>query len=205
MSFTIRPARAAQWQLLKYLRISALTEAPDAFGPTAAEALSFDDAYWQRFAQYFESPWRHMFIALTDDTALSAGSHDLPGDFVSKNADRNTGMTPHEFAAGDACGLISAGRERDGTGHLGAFWVDPRSRGTGLGARLFDAALAWLEVELRCPRVELSVTQGNDQAEAMYRRRGFARSGRFEPLREGSALRNVYMAKDVARVTGAAG
>ena len=189
----IRPARAAEWQLLKHLRISALTQAPDAFGPTAEEARAFDDQYWQRFAAYFESPWRHMFIAVPADAEPGA----MPDQTGSKNAAETAAVNPHAIPDDDAFGLISAGRERDGTGHLGAFWVDPRSRGTGLGARLFDAALAWLEHDLHCARVELSVTEGNEQAEAMYRRRGFARSGRFEPLREGSPLRNVYMTKVV--------
>ena len=186
MHCTIRPARASEWQLLKRLRIAALTQAPDAFGPTVAAAMTFDDEYWQGFARYFESPWRHMFIAAINDQE------------VSENADESPQVTSAAAPAHDALGLISAGRERDGTGHLGAFWVDPRSRGTGLGARLFDTALRWLEQDLHCARVELSVTEGNEQAEAMYRRRGFARSGRIEPLRPGSALRNIYMTKKAA-------
>ena len=185
MSFTIRAACAVEWQVLKHLRISALIEAPDAFGPTAEAALRFDDAYWQRFAAYFDSRWRHMFIAISDSSGEHAADSLTPTGHVAE--------TDH------AAGLISAVRERDGTGHLGAFWVAPHTRGTGLGAHLFDAALSWLERDLRCPRVELSVTEGNEQAEAMYGRRGFARSGRFEPLREGSPLRNVYMSKVVPR------
>ena len=96
----------------------------------------------------------------------------------------------------DATGLISAVRDRAGIGHLGAFWVDPRARGTGLGAQLFDAAMHWLE-HIQCSSLELSVTEGNDAAEAMYRRRGFARDGRTEPLRAGSVLRNIYMVKNI--------
>jgi len=44
---TIRPLEGHEWQTLKALRIAALTESPDAFGPTAAEAASQPDDYWQ--------------------------------------------------------------------------------------------------------------------------------------------------------------
>ena len=200
MNFIVRPSRADEWQVLKHLRISALTQDPDAFGPTAQEALTFDDGYWQRFAAYFESSWRHMFIALTEQHSGEASR-----DSASENASENgpvgrhvhTHSRPPTKSIADACGLISAVVDRERSGHLGAFWVDPRTRGSGLGAKLFDAALLWLENDLHCPRVELSVTEGNEQAEAMYRRRGFTRSGKFESLREGSRLRNVYMTKIV--------
>ena len=181
MNFIVRPSRADEWQVLKHLRISALTRDPKAFGPTADEALTFDDAYWQRFATYFASQWRQLFIAVT------------PPDLIEAHRSDN------EIRFDDFYGLISAVVDREGTGHLGAFWVDPRTRGTGLGAKLFDAALDWLESDLHCPRIELSVTEGNDQAEAMYRRRGFSRGGKFEPLREGSTLRNVHMMKTLGQ------
>ena len=103
-------------------------------------------------------------------------------------------------ASGDAAiGLISTVRDRAGIGHLGAFWVDPRARGTGLGAQLFDTAMHWL-THIQCGSLELSVTEGNAAAEAMYARRGFARDGRTEPLREGSTLRNIYMVKNISLV-----
>jgi ribosomal protein S18 acetylase RimI-like enzyme len=42
---------ADEGPLLQRLRIAALTESPDAFSPTAAEALSHDEVYWQRAAE----------------------------------------------------------------------------------------------------------------------------------------------------------
>ena len=139
---------------------------------------------------WIESPWRQLFIALAQlDTAAERSASS------NENADKKRPASDHNVRIEDAYGLISAVVDRERTGHLGAFWVDPRARGTGLGARLFDAALGWLENDVHCPLVALSVTEGNEQAEAMYRRRGFARSGRFEPLRVGSSLRDVYMTK----------
>jgi len=47
----IVPLAADEGPLLQRLRIAALTESPDAFSPTAAEARSHDAGYWQRAAE----------------------------------------------------------------------------------------------------------------------------------------------------------
>lgn len=152
--------RAGEWQDLKRLRIAALTESPDSFSPTAAQARLFDDLYWQRRAQ------------------RSAESSDFAMFIVRRNA---RGM-----------GLGSAGRDERGVGHIGAMWVDPSLRGHGVGARLFDSAIEFLKSR-GCERIELSVTETNAPAIALYRSRGFVPTGTFEPLREGSPLKDLFM------------
>jgi ribosomal protein S18 acetylase RimI-like enzyme len=62
----------------------------------------------------------------------------------------------------------------------------------GVGARLFDAVVAHLR-KLGCATIELSVTETNAAAIALYQSRGFALTGKFEPLREGSPLKNLFM------------
>jgi len=156
----IVPLTAEQWRDLKRLRIGALTESPDSFGPTAESARAHDDEYWRRGAQRAaESDDFEMFIVRRD---------------------------------GEGLGLASANRDRDGVGHIGAMWVDPSLRGQGVGARLFDRAVGHLR-ELGCKRIELSVTETNALAIALYESRGFALMGEFEPLREGSPLKNLFM------------
>jgi ribosomal protein S18 acetylase RimI-like enzyme len=156
----IVPLTAGQWRDLKRLRITALTESPDSFSPTAASALAHDDAYWQRGAQRAaESPDFEMFIVRRD---------------------------------GHGLGLASAGRDEHGVGHIGAMWVDPALRGHGVGARLFDTVVAFLRGR-GCAQVELSVTETNAPAIALYQSRGFVLTGEFEPLREGSPLKNLFM------------
>ena len=156
----IVPLRADQWQDLKRLRITALTESPDSFSPTAASARLHDDAYWQRGAQRAaETPDFEMFIVRRD---------------------------------GHGMGLGSAGRDEQGVGHIGAMWVDPGLRGHGVGARLFDTCVEFLKCR-GCASIELSVTETNAPAIALYQSRGFALTGTFEPLREGSPLKNLYM------------
>ena len=165
MTISVRQLQAEEWQLLKQLRLRALAEAPDAFSPRFEDNQDHPDSYWQTWATRVAKPYSRIFVG---------------------NATTVSSEAP--------LGLISAERSRDGVGHLGAFWTDPRTRGTGLGSALFDAAMHWLEAA-GCRHLELSVTEGNGYAEAMYARRGFARDGRVEPLRDGSTLRNIFMVK----------
>lgn len=158
----IRPLEGHEWKLLRELRLRALREAPDAFGPTAAEAESRSDDDWREGAARFAQPNLRLFVARDE--------------------------------AGGGLGLISAVAAGH-VGHLGAMWVDPAWRGRGVGRRLFAAACDELEAA-GCERIELSVTEGNERAIALYQRFGFALTGRHEPLREGSTLRNLEMARD---------
>ena len=88
-------------------------------------------------------------------------------------------------------GLGSA-RLLDARGQIGAVWLSPRLRGTGLGGRLFDATCAFL-VDLGPEAIVLHVTETNLNAIALYRSRGFALTGQSELLRDGSPLRSLEM------------
>ena len=156
----IVPLKADEWMDLKRLRITALTESPDSFSPTAESARAHDDDYWRRGAQ------------------RSADAANFEMFIVRRN--------------GDALGLASAHRADDGVGHIGAMWVDPVLRGQGVGARLFDSVVAHLRT-LGCATIELSVTETNAVAIALYQSRGFVLTGKSEPLRSGSPLANLIM------------
>ena len=165
-AFDIVPLGADEGPLLQRLRIAALTESPDAFSPTAAEARTHDDAYWQRAAQR---------AAANADFELFTARVD-----------------------GEGLGLASAQRDADGVGHIGAMWVDPRLRGRGAGAALFDTAVGFLR-ERGCVDIRLSVTETNAAAIALYQSRGFVLTGEAEPLRSGSPLRNLTMRWQAAK------
>jgi ribosomal protein S18 acetylase RimI-like enzyme len=66
---TIEALTAPQWLLLKRLRIAALTDAPDAFGPSAEEVVAQPDSYWQAWARRSEEPGRRVFVAFIDGEA----------------------------------------------------------------------------------------------------------------------------------------
>jgi ribosomal protein S18 acetylase RimI-like enzyme len=96
--------------------------------------------------------------------------------------------------AGTPVGLVSGSARDNGEGGFGALWVAPQERGTGLGRRLVVAICDVLEAKGRT-RITLSVTDGNP-AERLYESLGFQRTGERHPLREGSPLFEVTMARN---------
>jgi ribosomal protein S18 acetylase RimI-like enzyme len=70
----------------------------------------------------------------------------------------------------------------EGAFHVFGMWVRPDARGRGLGGRLLDASLGWLEARFPEAPVLLSVNPEQGAAVALYRSRGFEFTGREEPL-----------------------
>jgi GNAT superfamily N-acetyltransferase len=73
------------------------------------------------------------------------------------------------------------------TAWVWGMWTDPAFRGRGLGRRILAHLLDWAQGAGHTPY--LHVTEGNDGARALYVSCGFAPTGTWEPLREGSPLR----------------
>jgi GNAT superfamily N-acetyltransferase len=82
-------------------------------------------------------------------------------------------------------GTVSGGA---GTGNntaaVTAMWVDPRFRRQGIGDLLLKTVLDWARAQ-RYRRVDLWVTEGNANAERLYIRHGFARTGARDEVRPG--------------------
>lgn len=127
-------------------------------------------------------------------TVEEARSHD--DDYWRRAAQRAESTESFELfivrRRGEGLGLGSAQRDDEGVGHIGAMWIDPVLRGQGVGARLFDTIVAYLR-GIGCATIELSVTETNSAATALYRSRGFVMTGQSEPLRPGSPLANLFM------------
>jgi ribosomal protein S18 acetylase RimI-like enzyme len=96
---------------------------------------------------------------------------------------------------GDPAGLVSAVRDDDGVGHIGAMRVDPLARRAHLGRSLLRSGCDFLAAA-GCGRIVLTVTETNAAAIAMYESEGFALTGRSQPLRPGSPLANLEMARE---------
>ncbi|MEI7924911.1 MAG: GNAT family N-acetyltransferase [Chloroflexota bacterium] len=86
------------------------------------------------------------------------------------------------FVAEDAdgwCGLVG-GELVGGAVEVISMWVDPRARGTGLGAALVDMVLRWAR-DHAATEAGLDVTEGNAPAIALYLTTGFAFTGESAP------------------------
>jgi ribosomal protein S18 acetylase RimI-like enzyme len=72
-----------------------------------------------------------------------------------------------------------------GAAALTSLWVEPGSRGLGIGDQLVIAVLDWAKAA-GFSRALLWVSEGNLYAEALYRRHGFSRTGEVvrDPRRE---------------------
>ena len=79
-----------------------------------------------------------------------------------------------EDTHGAAVGLVAAVRDEGepDTVHLMALWVDPTSRGTGVGDALVAAVLGWAEAHAMA-RTRLHVMAANGPARDLYVRHGF--------------------------------
>jgi GNAT superfamily N-acetyltransferase len=67
----------------------------------------------------------------------------------------------------------------DSQGELYRIYVLREAQGTGLGKRLLDTSLAWLEARFKGP-LWLGVWSGNLKAQALYRAYGFDKAGEYE-------------------------
>lgn len=82
------------------------------------------------------------------------------------------------YALAGPCGLPHADAKPE-HGELKRLYVTARAQGSGIGARLFDEALAWLERD--GPRtLWISVWSENYGAQRFYERYGFEKVGEYE-------------------------
>lgn len=87
--------------------------------------------------------------------------------------------------AGLVAGTVSGG-DGDSTGAaaMTAMWVDPRFRRQGVGDLLVNTVIEWARAA-GYEEMFLWVTDGNANAERLYRRNGFARTGAVQDVRPG--------------------
>lgn len=90
--------------------------------------------------------------------------------------------------AGDApVGIAGTFRRDDGVWQVISMWVDPQARGRGAGRALLDAVVRFARAH-GADEIVLGVTDGNEEARALYERYGFEDNGDTEPLRSNPAL-----------------
>jgi GNAT superfamily N-acetyltransferase len=82
------------------------------------------------------------------------------------------------------------------TAHVYAMWVAPDARRAGVGRALLDAVESWAR-ERGSGRLLLNVTETNEVARRFYEACDFAETGEREPLRPGSELHVLVLAKAI--------
>jgi GNAT superfamily N-acetyltransferase len=103
--------------------------------------------------------------------------------YVAEDGDRWVGI---------ATGL---GDEPDAPGAtLVGMFVEPAARGRGVGRTLVEAVADWAR-SVGATRLHLWVTSTNDAALGLYRRAGFAPTGKKKPLDHTSALTELEMSR----------
>ncbi|MBT2321127.1 GNAT family N-acetyltransferase [Variovorax paradoxus] len=157
--------------------LDAYARHPEAFTSTVAERAALPPSWWAaRLASSAQAA--QLVLGAFDDT------------------DRLVG----------AAGLLFESRQRSRhKANLFGMYVAPSARQSGLGHRLVQGLLAEAAAREGVRLVQLTVTQGNDAAQALYERCGFAVFG-VEPfaVEVGSAfLPKVHMWRLVDAVPGA--
>jgi RimJ/RimL family protein N-acetyltransferase len=134
------------------VRLRALRDSPDAFGSTYAAEAERPVEQWEA-------------------RVARAASGDRNVVFLA-------------FDGEECVGLAGAIDDDDGDGadrQLISMWVAPSHRGTSVATELVETVLAWSRAGA-ARTVELWVTKGNDRAQRLYERMGFAVTGDVQPL-----------------------
>ena len=149
----VRRIAPGEGETLRAIRLRALADVPLAFGSTHAREAAYPPERWRDWAEASSAGGGQAFFFAVDG---------ISGEPV-----------------GLASGVIwEADRE---TAHLYAMWVAAEARGSGAGAALVDAVVAWA-AEHGALRVRTEVTVGNDGAARLYERAGFGDTGERGPL-----------------------
>src|SRR5437773_5459193 len=149
---TIRRLVPTEASRYRALMLEAYESHPDAFTSSVAERAAFPLSWWESRLAAGHEPSEMVFGAFQDS--------ELAG----------------------AAGLSFESREKiRHKGTLFGMYVPPRFRGLGLGRQLVVAALECARSREGIKIVQLTVTQGNASAEALYRSCGFVQFG-VEPF-----------------------
>jgi ribosomal protein S18 acetylase RimI-like enzyme len=153
------------------------------------------------------SDWREMkrvrLAALATDRmafgstleAESAFSDDVWIDRARESASSDERATWVAFAEdGQMLGMVGV-HISDHDANLFGMWVDPAVRGGGIGGRMLDALIGWLETRYPAKTISLSVNPTLGAAVRLYESRGFAPTGASKPIDHAPGARCEVMVR----------
>jgi ribosomal protein S18 acetylase RimI-like enzyme len=92
-------------------------------------------------------------------------------------------LAESQLAQGDGRLVASAHVERQGTaGYFGMFAVDPAQQGGGLGRRVLAEAERLAREQWSCGAMRMTVIVQREELIAWYGRRGYRRTGEYQPF-----------------------
>jgi len=148
---------AAMGEVERLLRAAAVVVAPEAARSTDARRCL--DAYVAELAERFEGGFEG-------------------GSFGTADMTPPAGWLLIARLDGEAVGCGALKRLDATTGEIKRVWVSPTARGMGVAARLMDR-LETLAGEIGCTHVRLDTNRALTEAKAMYLKRGYRETGRY--------------------------
>jgi GNAT superfamily N-acetyltransferase len=152
--------------------------------------------------------WREIRLAALADSPAAFGS-TLERELGFDEAlwrERLGHPVNHSFFAeldGEVVGIAGGYVRPDERGpdgviaELVAMWVRPDARGRGVARALVDAVADWARESGR-PELRLFVSGGNEAAERVYERAGFARNGYSQPMPNDPERLEVEMTRQLS-------
>jgi ribosomal protein S18 acetylase RimI-like enzyme len=150
--------------------------------------------------------WRELRLAALAEAPYAFGSRlsdwQDEGDREERWRGRLSIPGSHNIIAvldGKPAGMVSGvpAEDEDGAAELISMWVSPAARGHGLGDRLIRAVEDWAG-QAGAGVLKLAVSDGNQNAIALYRRSGFGDTGELGDLMSDGVHREHIMAKTLA-------
>ena len=163
----IRRVEPRDGPLVRLLRLRALATDPTSFASTHAREAAYTDEEWNAWA----------------------AGHATGDDMATMIALRGA----------EPAGIVAAYRD-DAEVHLYhviAMWVDPESRGRGLGRQLLQAIEDWI-VESRGTSVQLEVADAAEAASRLYESAGYMPDGQQSPSPHTSGVTHISLRKSLA-------
>jgi ribosomal protein S18 acetylase RimI-like enzyme len=149
--------------------------------------------------------WRELRLAALSEAPYAFGSRLADWQGMGDRAERWRGRLsiPGSYnivavVDGRPGGMVSGvpDDEQDNAAELISMWVSPTVRGRGVGDELIAAVERWAR-QAGAGQLKLAVTDGNENASALYRRSGFKVTGELGDLMPDGVHREVIMAKDL--------